>query len=79
MTETDLAVLKAHIDKVVKIIARDGEQFLARIHAISDEDADVIYDLVSGHNQSDTLGSKREPAYLIKFQEIDRVEPGNGD
>lgn len=44
MTEHDLEVLKTSVGKVVRIVCHDGEHKLARVHAVSDEDKDVIYD-----------------------------------
>jgi hypothetical protein len=35
VTENDLQLLKASIDKIVKIICSDGETLLARVHAVS--------------------------------------------
>jgi small nuclear ribonucleoprotein (snRNP)-like protein len=74
VTENDLQLLKASIDKIVKIICSDGETLLARVHAVSDEDEDVIYDLsttMEFHNEK----RDEEPAYLIAFRDIERVEP----
>jgi small nuclear ribonucleoprotein (snRNP)-like protein len=75
MTERDLQVLKASIDKVVRIVYYDGETILARVHAISDEDQDVIYDLVSTTRPSQYEKHDEQPAYLIKFESIEHVEP----
>ncbi len=75
MTETDLHVLKANVDKVVKIFCLDGESLLAKVHFVSDEDEDVIYDLVSTTKESPYEKHDEQPAYLIKFREIERVEP----
>lgn len=49
MKEQDLQLLKSSIDKVVKIVCSDGEIFFAKVHAISDEDKDVICDLFQPH------------------------------
>lgn len=75
MTPRDLQVLKASVDKVVRIICYDGETLLAKIHAVSDEDRDVIYDLVSTTRLSRYEKHDEQPAYLIKFEQIDHVEP----
>lgn len=75
MTDRDLQVLKASINKVVKIVSYDGEIVLARLHAISDEDQDVIYDLVSTTKPSLYEKHDEQPAYLIKFEDIEHVEP----
>lgn len=75
MTERDLQLLKASIDKVVKIVSYDGEIMLAKVHAISDEDQDVIYDLLSTTRPSHYKKHDEQPAYLIKFEDIEHVEP----
>lgn len=75
MTETDLKLLKASIDRVVKITCSDGEILLAKVHSVSDEDADVIYDLVSTTKESHYEKHDEQPAYLIRFGDIERVEP----
>ncbi len=75
MTERDLQVLKASIDKVIRIVCYDGEVMLAKVHAISDEDQDVIYDLVSTTKPSQYEKHDEQPAYLIKFKDIEYVEP----
>lgn len=74
MTENDLQLLKASIDKVVKITCSDGEILLAKVHAVSDEDEDVIYDLVSTTRESHYEKRDEQPVYLIAFQDIERVD-----
>jgi hypothetical protein len=63
------------VDKVVWIICRDGERMLARVHVVSDEDGDVIYDLVSTTKESQYEKHDEQPAYLIRFENIEHVEP----
>ncbi len=75
MTETDLQVLKASVDRVVKIICRDGEIMLARIDYVWDEYEDVSYDLISTTKESQHEKHDEQPIYLIKFRDIERVEP----
>lgn len=75
MTELDLHVLRASVDQVVKIICFDGEIILAKIHTVSDQDEDVVYDLISTTKESQYETHDEQPAYLIKFSEIERVEP----
>ena len=75
VTESDLQLLKASIDRVVKITCCDGEILLAKVHAVSDEDEDVIYDLVSTTKESHCEKRDEQPAYLIGFRDIERVEP----
>ena len=68
----DLDVLKASVDHVVKIVCRDGEIMLAKILLVSDEDQDVIYDLISTESQYEK--HDKQPAYLIRFEDIALVE-----
>lgn len=75
MTEQDLLVLKASIDKVVRIVCYDGETMLAKVHLISDEDQDVIYYLVSTTRPSKYEKHSGRPAYLTKFDDIEHVGP----
>lgn len=75
MTAADLSILKNSIDKVVKIVCFDGETMLAKIHFVSDEDEDVIYDLISTTKESQYEKHDEQPAYLLKFQDISRIEP----
>jgi hypothetical protein len=75
MTETDLNVLRANVDKVVRIVCYDGEILLAKVHTVSDEDEDVIYDLISTTKESQYEKHDDQPAYLIRFRDIERVEP----
>jgi len=75
VTENDLQLLKASIDKLVKITCSDGEILFAKVHAVSDEDEDVIYDLVSTTKESHYEKRDEQPTYLIAFRNIERVEP----
>ena len=52
MNTKDLEILKANIDRVVKIIARDGESLLAKVVLVSEDDEDVIYEMVSTTRES---------------------------
>jgi hypothetical protein len=74
MTHDDLKILKGSIDRVVRIICSNGEIMLAKIHVVSDEDEDVIYDLVSTTKESQYEKHDEQPAYLISFRDIERVE-----
>lgn len=75
MTESDLKLLKGSIDKIVRIICSNGEIMLAKIHVVSDEDEDVIYDLVSTTKELQYEKHDKQPAYLIAFADIRWVEP----
>ena len=74
MTTADLEILRANVDKVIRIISRDGETLLAKVVLISDDDQDVIYELVSTTRESQYEKFDEQPAYRITFQEIESVE-----
>lgn len=74
MTELDLQILKANVGEIVTIVCHDGETLQARVHAVSDVDEDVIYDLVSTTRESQYEKHDEQPAYLIKFEDIKHVE-----
>jgi len=74
MTPDDLELLKEKVNKVVKIVCTNGEIMLAKIHAVSDEDEDVIYDLIQTTKESQYEKHDVQPAYLIRFQDIQHVE-----
>ena len=83
MTKSDLQLLKSSIDRIVRITCSDGEILVAKVHAVSDEDEDVIYDLVSTTKESHYEKRDEQPAYSIGFRDIERVElfkdnPGSG-
>jgi hypothetical protein len=74
MNVKDLETLNANVDKVVKIITSDGESLLAKVVLVSDEDEDVIYELVSTSREAQYEKFDEQPAYRISFQEIKSVE-----
>ena len=75
MTVDDLRLLKDNVGKHVRIFCTDGETIVAKIHVVSDEDQDVIYDIVSTTRPKRAAVHGGEPAYLVSFGEIERVEP----
>lgn len=74
MNAKDLETLNANVDKVVKIISCDGESLLAKVVLVSEEDEDVIYELISTSCRSRYEKFDQQPAYRISFQEIESVE-----
>ena len=52
VTESDLEVLKANVNKLVWVRCRDGEVFVGNARFISEEDQDLIYHLVSTSKES---------------------------
>jgi hypothetical protein len=49
------------------------EIMLAKILSVSDED--VIYDLVSTTKELQYEKHDKQPAYLVRFKDIEHVEP----
>ncbi|MBS1851835.1 MAG: hypothetical protein JST79_13050 [Acidobacteria bacterium] len=74
MTTDDLHLLKASVDEVVRIICCDGERILGKVLVVSEEEEDVIYDLISTTKEPQYEKHDEQPAYRILFSEIDRVE-----
>ncbi len=79
MTESGLEILKANIDKLVRVRCRDGEVFVVKALFISEEDRDLIYDLVSSNKGSPHETLEKHPAYLIRFEDIDAVDACGGE
>jgi hypothetical protein len=74
MDPQNLETLKANVDRLVKINSFDGEVIVAKVHFVSEEDEDVIYDLVSTSRESQYEKLDQQPAYRIRFQDIESVE-----
>ncbi len=74
MNAKDLETLSANIDKVVRVLTSDGESMLAKVVLVSEEDEDLIYELVSTTRESQYEKFDQQPAYRITFQEIQSVE-----
>lgn len=75
MTIEDLNVLKAHIDQTVRLDCIDGEVIKAKLILVSEEDQDIIFDLICTNRQDKYEKLDRQPAYLLRFQHIQHVEP----
>jgi len=74
MDPQNLETLKANVDRLVKINSFDGEVIVGKVHFVSEEDEDVIYDLVSTSRESQYEKLDQQPAYRIRFQDIESVE-----
>jgi hypothetical protein len=74
MNAKDLEVLKANVDKTVKIKSCDGESLIGKVVFVSEEDQDVLYELVSTSRESQYEKFDQQPAYRMTFQEIESVE-----
>jgi hypothetical protein len=67
----DLAALKNGIGKRVVIQLADGEITLAEPHAVSDEDQDVIYDVVATNRPEQYR--QHGAAYLARLSDVEVV------
>ena len=74
MTEADLDLLKNSVSKIVRIFCYNGETILAKVHIVSEEDRDLICDLIATTTESQYEKYDEQPAYLIGFEHIERVE-----
>ena len=81
MKAADLQLLKANVGRRVILHCVDGEILIAEIHSVSEEDQDVIYDVVSSNRSGDREGVANGPAYLMPFSEVDFVAlpPSQGE
>jgi hypothetical protein len=74
MTKSDIEVLKANIDRRVRVHCRDGEIFVGKALFVSEEEQDLTYDLISTTKESQYEKADQQPCYLIRFQDIAAVE-----
>lgn len=74
MNVQDIETLKASINKRVKIRTCDGECLLAQLLEVSEEDKDIIYDLISTSRESQYEKFDEQPAYRMEFKDIQTVE-----
>jgi hypothetical protein len=72
VNQNDIELLKSRIDQRVLFHCKDGEQIVGKVILVSDEDQDVIYDMVSS-NRNERYASFGDAAHLLKFEEIDFV------
>jgi len=73
MTTADLAVLSANVGNTLRILCRDGESLVVKVILVSEEEGDVIYDLVSSSVPSRYQTIDPHPAYRLSFGEIESV------
>jgi hypothetical protein len=70
--QNDIDLLKTRIKRVVRFCCKDGEVIVGTVHFVSDEEQDVIYDLISSNRMS-RYESFGNAAYLLAFEEIEFV------
>src|SRR6266403_306754 len=74
MTDRDLRTLKENDNCIVRLKTYDGEVMLAKVRFVSESEQDLVYDLVSTSKESQYEKHDEQPAYLIKFEDIESVE-----
>ena len=67
--QTDIDLLKTSLNREVQFHCKDGEVIVGPLHFVSDEERDVIYDLVSSNRMS-RYQSFGNSAYRLTFDEI---------
>lgn len=72
MDQADIEFLKTRIDRNVQFHCKDGEIVVGTLHFVSEEEQDVIYDLVSS-NRMARCQSHGNSAYRLTFEEIDFI------
>ena len=72
MNPSDLELLKASINRVVEFHCKDGEIVNGTVHFVSEEESDVVDDLISSNRmiRYEAFGNS---AYRMPFDEIDFV------
>jgi hypothetical protein len=75
MTKSEIEMLKANVDKRIRVHCRDGEIFIGKAISVSEDEQDLIYDLISTTRESQYEKADQQPTYLIRFQDIASVEP----
>ena len=68
-------MLQANIDRVVRVHCTDGEIFVGRVLSVSEEEQDLIYDLIITSKGSHYEKTDEQPAYMIKLRDIESVDP----
>ncbi len=74
MTDKDLRTLRENDNRIVRIKTFDGEVMLAKVRFVSESEQDLVYDLMSTSKESQYEKHDEQPAYLIKFEDIESVE-----
>lgn len=75
MKKADLELLKTNIERLVRVHCCDGEVFVGKVVSVSENEQDLIYDLISTSRESQYEKADQQPSYLIRFNDIDFIEP----
>ena len=68
----DLELLKSRVDRTVQFHCKDGEIFVGTVQFVSDEEQDVIYDVITS-NRMARYQQFGESVWRVLFDEIDFV------
>ncbi len=71
MTDREIVCLRNNVDKLVEIITKYEERLVGKIFMVSDENQDVIYDLISTNKP----GFQPGDSYVLRFEDIVSVKP----
>ena len=71
MKEDDLKYLKTSQGRCVAIVTRHGETLIANVHWVSEEEQDLIYELISTNKQ----GFQEGCLYALPLEDIISVRP----
>jgi hypothetical protein len=74
MTTAEVEMLHANVDLSLRLAFGDGGIVTAKIVSISDEEQDVIYDVMASNRPDKYPDGFAKSAYLAHFEEISRVE-----
>jgi small nuclear ribonucleoprotein (snRNP)-like protein len=75
MNQSDTEQLKENVGRLVRVCCRDGEVFVGRVLSVSELENDLVYDLVTTSREAQYEKADKQPAYLIRFDEIASIEP----
>ena len=72
MNQSDIDLLRTKIDQSIQLHCKDGEVIVGKVHFVSEDERDVIYDLISSNRptQYQSFGSC---AFRLAFDEIEFV------
>ena len=74
LRDEDRELLEKSIDRVLKITCRDGEVLFGRILHVFNDEQDFAYDLVSTNRIDKYEKSDVQPAYVLSFADVRKVE-----
>jgi hypothetical protein len=72
MRKSDIELLRTSVGKVIRVHCRDGELFVGKAVSVSEEEQDLIYELISTSRESQYEKADQQPAYMIKFDDSTR-------